>query len=430
MIIESVSIEGFWGKKKAFAKFNQDVTIFIGLNGTGKSTFVNLIAATLSIDIIQLSILQFESIQIKLVDPRANRSRTIKLTKQTSDDNIGLDIYEYKVGNKPYRLLAEPRPLRGRDSLERYRRFPPHTREELLNLKKELSSLVEVSQISVYRQSYDESLEYDPRQRISAVDERLRQLFEKFARYQLQLETRLNEISKEFQQETVSSLLYNEKFDQFDLQTSKLNKIDLNELSQKLYLAFKELGIQGKEQDIKNHIQKIEGAIDRLKAGKDHSEENDVVTVPLIYRTNHIIDSLNHSEKEKNNITEARQKFFRTLHEFMTNKRFDYNNKTGELSFYIDKMTGQIFNWTSLSSGEKQLLIQFLEVLLQENRSVIFIADEPEISLHVTWQEMLLKAIRNLNENAQLIIATHSPDIVADFRDKVLDMEEVVLSNV
>ena len=55
MIIDSVDVEGFWGNKKANAKFNQDVTIFIGLNGTVKTTFVNLIAAAISVDISQLS---------------------------------------------------------------------------------------------------------------------------------------------------------------------------------------------------------------------------------------------------------------------------------------------------------------------------------------------------------------------------------------
>lgn len=430
MIIDNVEIEGFWGKKRAVAKLNQDVTIFIGLNGTGKSTFVNLVAATLSLDLNQLSSLQFESIRIKLIERKTKRSRIIKVSKQVADGNIGLDMYEYKVGNKVYRFWAEPRILnrivKSRDRLEQYRRLPAHIREEQLKLKKELSNLVEVSQISVYRQSYDESLEYDPRQRVSAVDERLKQLFGEFAKYQLNLETRLNEISKKFQQEAVSSLLYNENFDQFNLKASKLSQIDLKGLSEKLYLAFKELGIQDKNQHIENHIQKIEDAINGLKSGRAGVKPDHVFALPLIYRTNHIIDSLNQSEKEKNKITEARHDFFETLHNFMTNKKFFYDNKTGELSFRIIDEDDQVFFWTSLSSGEKQLLIQFLEVLLQENKSVIFIADEPEISLHVTWQENLLKAIRNLNENAQLIIATHSPDIVADFRDKVLDMQEVV----
>lgn len=426
MIIESVDVDGFWGTKKAVAQFNQDVTIFIGFNGTGKSTFVNLVAAALSLDLTQLSNLQFETIRIKLKDRKTQRSRTIKVSKQTSDESIGVDAYEYRVGNKLYRLLAEPRIVRSRDRLESYRRLPAHIREEQLKLKKELSSLVEISQISVYRQSYEESLENDPRQRFSAVDERLRQLFEKFARYQLKLETRLNEISKKFQQDAVSSLLYNENFDKLNLKANRLNQIDLKRLSEKLYLAFKELGIQDKNKDIERHIQKIESAISGLKSEKSGFKADDVLALPLIYRTNHIIDSLNQSEKEKNKITEARQNFFETIHSFMSNKIFSYDNKTGELSFCINQEGEQRFPWTQLSSGEKQLLIQFLEVLLQESKSVIFIADEPEISLHVTWQENLLKAIRNLNENAQLIIATHSPDIVADFRDKVLDMQEVV----
>jgi predicted ATP-dependent endonuclease of OLD family len=71
-----------------------------------------------------------------------------------------------------------------------------------------------------------------------------------------------------------------------------------------------------------------------------------------------------------------------------------------------------------------------MEVVLQEGKSLIFIADEPELSLHVTWQEKLLNALRNLNENAQLIVATHSPDIVADFSKKIITMEDVIGANV
>ena len=425
VIIDSVEVYGFWDSKRAFAKFNQDVTIFVGRNGTGKTTFVNLIAAVISVDITQLSILQFDSVKIKLVD-RKKKVRTINISRHPYDDNIGVEIYDYKLGNKHYQLLAESR-ISARAVKNRTitaRGLLNHNREQYIELKQELSDLVELSQISVYRQSYDQSLEADPRQRVSAVDERLRQLFEKFARYQLKLETRLNEISKRFQQETVSSLLYNQNFDILAVDKNELKKIDLNKLSQDLYAAFKELGIQNKNQNIETHIERIGNAIDSLQQ-KSSLTVDDVLALPLIYRTNHIIKSLSESEKEKNQITKSRQNFFQILSEFMTGKGFHYDNKNGEFSFTLDN-SQQPFPWTSLSSGEKQLLIQFLEVLLQESRSVIFIADEPEISLHVIWQENLLKAIRNLNENAQLIVATHSPDIVADFRDNVVDMEKVV----
>ena len=50
-------------------------------------------------------------------------------------------------------------------------------------------------------------------------------------------------------------------------------------------------------------------------------------------------------------------------------------------------------------------------------------ADEPELSLHVLWQEKLINAMRGLNSDAQLIFATHSPDLVGAYSDSVQDMD-------
>ncbi|MNQ81639.1 hypothetical protein D3C85_966700 [compost metagenome] len=79
-----------------------------------------------------------------------------------------------------------------------------------------------------------------------------------------------------------------------------------------------------------------------------------------------------------------------------------------------------------LSSGEKQLLIILGEALLQQSEACVYIADEPELSLHVYWQEELTKAISQLNRNAQIIFATHSPDIVGGHADKIIDMENLL----
>ena len=430
VIIDSVNIEGFWGNKKANAKFNQDVTIFIGLNGTGKTTFVNLIAAAISVDVSQLSNFQFDSISIKLIDRKDKRKRkTITISRQQYNENPALDIYNYQIGSNHYQIITEARILKNinknRQSVSRS--FLIHTREQSIKLKQYLGDLLELSQISVYRQSHNQNLDNDPRQRLSDVDERLKQLLERFARYQLKLETKLNEISKKFQQQTVSSLLYNQEFDKLVANKSELKKIDLQKLSKDLYAAFSELGIKDKTNNIEVHIEHIGKSIARLQE-QGFSNVDDVLALPLIYRTNHIINSLTNSEEEKKQITKSRQEFFKILQQFMIGKSFHYDNKSGEFSFSLDEDTFNSFPWSNLSSGEKQLLIQFLEVLLQESKSVIFIADEPEISLHVKWQENLLSAIRGLNENAQLIIATHSPDIVADFGDKVIDMEEVIVA--
>ncbi|GAB6139277.1 hypothetical protein JCM14076_00060 [Methylosoma difficile] len=65
-----------------------------------------------------------------------------------------------------------------------------------------------------------------------------------------------------------------------------------------------------------------------------------------------------------------------------------------------------------LSSGEKQLLIIFLTVVLQGEKAFILLMDEPESSLHVEWQSILLDSLKQLNDNIQIIIATHNPLLV------------------
>jgi len=76
-----------------------------------------------------------------------------------------------------------------------------------------------------------------------------------------------------------------------------------------------------------------------------------------------------------------------------------------------------------LSSGEKQILIIMLNIMLLENKETILLMDEPEISLHVEWQRVFIKTLLELNSNLQIIIATHSPAIVSkEFRSKVVNL--------
>jgi predicted ATP-dependent endonuclease of OLD family len=66
----------------------------------------------------------------------------------------------------------------------------------------------------------------------------------------------------------------------------------------------------------------------------------------------------------------------------------------------------------SLSSGEKQLLRILLETLDGGSNPVII--DEPELSMHIDWQRRLVESMRIINPDSQLILATHSPEIMAD----------------
>lgn len=74
---------------------------------------------------------------------------------------------------------------------------------------------------------------------------------------------------------------------------------------------------------------------------------------------------------------------------------------------------------TALSSGERQLLIMFAHLFFNSfgDKSNVFIIDEPELSLHLRWQEVLLEKMIESSPRAQIIIATHSPEIVGELID-------------
>ena len=72
---------------------------------------------------------------------------------------------------------------------------------------------------------------------------------------------------------------------------------------------------------------------------------------------------------------------------------------------------------TSLSSGEQHLLVLFYELTfsLKTNDPKLFIIDEPEISLHTSWQRILIDLlIQSTDANCYFLIATHSPQIVGN----------------
>ena len=99
-------------------------------------------------------------------------------------------------------------------------------------------------------------------------------------------------------------------------------------------------------------------------------------------------------------------------------------SKDSELVFNQD---GTILKIDDLSSGERQLLLLLVSVFLQDNQPSILLADEPEVSLHISWQQVLIDNLRRLNPNCQLIIATHSPSIISrGWGDKVVQMNSIV----
>lgn len=95
-------------------------------------------------------------------------------------------------------------------------------------------------------------------------------------------------------------------------------------------------------------------------------------------------------------------------------------SETSETKPIFRNSSGNEFDITGLSSGEKQLFLRALSLkFLEVNNSVILI-DEPEISLHPQWQKKIIDVYESIGKNNQLIIATHSPHIIGDIESKQL----------
>jgi ABC-type glutathione transport system ATPase component len=81
-----------------------------------------------------------------------------------------------------------------------------------------------------------------------------------------------------------------------------------------------------------------------------------------------------------------------------------------------------------LSSGEKQMLVILLTVLVQDKQPCVLLMDEPEVSLHIEWQQRIISIIREMNPHAQIILTTHSPAmIMGGWMDAVTEVTDITI---
>jgi predicted ATP-dependent endonuclease of OLD family len=88
----------------------------------------------------------------------------------------------------------------------------------------------------------------------------------------------------------------------------------------------------------------------------------------------------------------------------------------------VQRPDGKDCTIEGLSSGERQLLVIFSHAFFNRkpNKSNVFIIDEPELSLHLGWQEKFAETIFSINPSSQFILATHSPEIIAGNKHKAM----------
>lgn len=113
------------------------------------------------------------------------------------------------------------------------------------------------------------------------------------------------------------------------------------------------------------------------------------------------------------------------LNDFLEGKRAEFH--LGPEGVVInDEITGERLAPQKLSSGEKQIVLLFSDIVALQKNTRVFIIDEPELSLNPEWQRHLMPRLLGVTEQSrmQLIAATHSIEIMAQYRDRIRRLAE------
>lgn len=119
------------------------------------------------------------------------------------------------------------------------------------------------------------------------------------------------------------------------------------------------------------------------------------------------------------------EKFFDMINTLFksTGKEIDIDDKNR----VIFRKGSHIIDMDRLSAGEKQMLLLLFTLFLMEDKPAVLLLDEPEISLHIEWQDRLISLMHDLNPNCQIIMTTHSPNIFADgWEDRLVFISDLV----
>ena len=425
--IESFKIEKLWGYRDIDLTFNNNVNILIGVNGSGKTTILNLLHSILSADLPSLSNFNFQHAKIKLRGFKRKSVRTITAKINAADSSLELGIGKNKFPLNINAISGRRFPGTHNDetiktvpgSVFRYALKEKIIAQELYN---ELTTLVPIVWLPVSRRlpvTEHEEERYPKTIPLESVDVRLEELLEGLSHYYSRLNTRLSERYKEFEHQVLSVILYSKDLDRLDLTPSLLTEIEKGQLLG----AFEASGLLNKQirSKIDDHFAAAEKVVKRIGENPGVFEEEDILVLPLIGRTKTMVEYARKLEKDREDIFAPLRRYEKIVDSFLNDKSIKVD-ESGNLK--IESSSSSDLNSHHLSSGEKQILILLTQALLTVDEPVVYIADEPELSLHVTWQEKLLESIVALGGQKQIIVATHSPDIVGKFHDKVIDLGE------
>lgn len=203
--IASVYIKGLWGHQDINIYINSKTNFIIGVNGTGKTTLINLLAAALTFDYEKLLRIEFDSILIRLKEIGGSRRPSIRVRKEPLASEESL-IYEIKMAAKeePIVIPFDPRfdrvyiETKDGNRIVSRRRGTNQESHSLSEISLALKELIKVSWLSVNRSDNLYFRDADKRA-LTTIDHKIIELNNNLVRYFSVLSQNFSDHTIEFQ---------------------------------------------------------------------------------------------------------------------------------------------------------------------------------------------------------------------------------------
>lgn len=440
--IKSFSIIGLFGRYDINLDFDKEVNIYVGENGLGKTTILKCMYCVLNKKISLLENVEFSRIEVifkrgakkyfitkgDVLDYNRTRGKGADFYEiedlveyLLSETNISVDELRKLPENEAHFLLRESARRQGiSPSLTRRCIYQLNRYNFDKNIKGNRKNVSDLNK--AVGENIKEKILYLPTYR------RIENDFSVFGMRDMENNNpdRLIQFGMSDVQESIDEILQKIR----ELAVQGYNQMSGLLLKQYAYADENEWGKnKGTPIDadaVKIVLNRLGNQISRETKDKilDIVESKDVYEEKYAYLQN-LLNKLISNYDDQRHYDERINGFVDTCNKYLVDKKFRYDPSSLTQKIYMDGVRNQqkVISLTQLSSGEKQIVSLFSKMYLECEEKNIVIIDEPELSLSLKWQQMLLPDIMRSGNCNLLITVTHSPFIFENEFD--MDAKEI-----
>ncbi len=453
--IKRVNITGLFDVNNNYnIDFIDGCNCIFGDNGTGKTSIINLIVSSITADIEKINKIPFSSITLQLAKKKQVRPKkflTVSKFHHVAENRI-LDViiqYEFHQDGRTFELIA-PRLNESFEDIKRAQFEKISAIKELINKEIKLTHvpLLRVHEAEIFGSEHDEYLhmalrrrQFSQKQISEIMDPSLRvissiqyQFIDEFNERRKQITSSLEILkSKIIEKVMIDSKLVKETANAFKhistAITSPVKEIDSAVYFKKLteaniyvpetkvyehFKVWKDLTAKCKNEWLEYQQAERNGAdTDKLSKARKAFDATyfSLFSITHFYdRFDSIVTDVEKMQNEKSAILKIFTDYEEEINTYLSGNKVFKINEDGQFKISSGKRDIEL---ADLSSGEKHIITILGRAALSKNKGSIFVADEPELSLHLDWQRKILPSIQRLSPLSQIIVATHSPSINA-----------------